>query len=169
MLLMPRKVKHRKMQRGGWPKGPATSGTNVSFGSFGLKAVETGIISARQIEAARRAMTRHIHRGGKVWIRVFPDKPVTQKGAQTPMGKGKGSVDHYVAKIAAGKMLFEPKTGHYPAARRIDPTRILAILAPRRGTGAMARVIMRARRPLPCADKPLCRCTPIGTHAAFAD
>lgn len=107
MLLMPRKVKHRKMQRGGWPKGPATSGTNVSFGSFGLKAVETGIISARQIEAARRAMTRHIHRGGKVWIRVFPDKPVTQKGAQTPMGKGKGSVDHYVAKIAAGKMLFE--------------------------------------------------------------
>ena len=107
MLLMPRKVKHRKVQRGGWSGKPATSGTNVSFGSFGLKAMEEGLISARQIEAARRAMTRSIQRGGKVWIRVFPDKPMTKKGEQTPMGKGKGSVDHFVAKVQAGKVLFE--------------------------------------------------------------
>ena len=107
MLLMPRKVKRRKVQRGGWSGKPATSGTNVSFGSYGLKAVEEGLISARQIEAARRAMTRSIQRGGKVWIRVFPDKPMTKKGEQTPMGKGKGSVDHFVAKIRAGKVLFE--------------------------------------------------------------
>ncbi|MBP7061009.1 MAG: 50S ribosomal protein L16 [Candidatus Moranbacteria bacterium] len=106
-MLMPRKVKHRKVQRGGWSGKPATSGTNVSFGSYGLKAMEEGLISARQIEAARRAMTRSIQRGGKVWIRVFPDKPMTKKGEQTPMGKGKGSVDHFVAKIQAGKVLFE--------------------------------------------------------------
>ena len=79
----------------------------MSFGSFGLKATEQGIISARQIEAARRAMTRSIQRGGKVWIRIFPDKPMTKKGEQTPMGKGKGSVDHFVAKIRAGRVLFE--------------------------------------------------------------
>jgi large subunit ribosomal protein L16 len=107
MLLMPRKVKHRKAHRGGWPKGPTDKGARVSFGSFGLKAMETGLISARQIEAARRAITRHILRGGKVWIRIFPDKPITKKGEQTPMGKGKGSVDHYVAKVQAGKVLFE--------------------------------------------------------------
>ena len=106
-MLMPRKVKHRKHQRGGMPKGPATRGIAVSFGSFGLKAMEAGIISARQIEAARRAMTRYIQRGGKVWIRIFPDMPVTKKGEQTPMGKGKGSVDHFVAKIAAGRVMFE--------------------------------------------------------------
>lgn len=107
MLLMPRKVKHRKMHRGGWPKGPTDKGARVSFGSFGLKATEAGLITARQIEAARRAITRHIQRGGKVWIRVFPDKPMTKKGEQTPMGKGKGAVDHYVAKITAGRVLFE--------------------------------------------------------------
>jgi large subunit ribosomal protein L16 len=107
MLLMPRKVKHRKIHRGGWNLTPATRGTKVSFGSFGLKALEPGLISARQIEAARRAMTRSIQRGGKVWIRVFPDKPMTKKGEQTPMGKGKGSVDHFVAKIRGGKVLFE--------------------------------------------------------------
>jgi len=95
------------MHRGGWPKGPTDKGARVSFGSFGLKATETGLISARQIEAARRAITRHILRGGKVWIRIFPDKPITKKGEQTPMGKGKGSVDHYVAKVQAGKVLFE--------------------------------------------------------------
>ncbi len=107
MLLMPRKVKHRKHHRGGWFKSPANRGDKVSFGSFGLKATEQGIISARQIEAARRAMTRSIQRGGKVWIRVFPDKPMTKKGEQTPMGKGKGSVDHFVAKVRAGRVLFE--------------------------------------------------------------
>lgn len=107
MLLMPRKVKHRKTHRGGWPKGPSGAGATVSFGSYGLKAMEAGLISARQIESARRAITRFIHRGGKVWIRIFPDKPMTKKGEQTPMGKGKGSVDHYVSKVTAGKILFE--------------------------------------------------------------
>ncbi len=106
-MLMPKKVKHRKIHRGGWSGSPATSGDKVSFGSFGLKAVEEGLISARQIEAARRAMTHSIQRGGKIWIRIFPDKPMTKKGEQTPMGKGKGSVDHFVAKVRSGRMLFE--------------------------------------------------------------
>ena len=106
-MLTPRKVKHRKIHRGGWSGSPATRGSKVSFGSYGLKVMEEGLVSARQIEAARRAMTRSIQRGGKVWIRVFPDKPMTKKGEQTPMGKGKGSVDHFVAKVRAGKVLFE--------------------------------------------------------------
>lgn len=106
-MLMPRKVKHRKIHRGGWSGSPATRGSEVSFGTYGLKVTEEGLISARQIEAARRAMTRSIQRGGKVWIRIFPDKPMTKKGEQTPMGKGKGSVDHFVAKVRAGKVLFE--------------------------------------------------------------
>lgn len=104
---MPRKVKFRKVQRGGAIRGVATKGTNVNFGSFGLKAMEGGLVSARQIEAARRAMTRYIQRGGKVWIRIFPDKPMTKKGDETPMGKGKGSVDHFVARVKEGRILFE--------------------------------------------------------------
>lgn len=104
---MPRKVKHRKIQRGGAIRGLATKGNILSFGSFGLKALEGGLISSRQIEAARRAMTRYIKRGGKIWIRIFPDKPMTKKGDETPMGKGKGSVDHFVARIKAGRVLFE--------------------------------------------------------------
>lgn len=104
---MPRKVKHRKIHRGGWNLTPASRGAEVSFGKYGLKSMEAGLISARQLEAARRAMTRSIQRGGKVWIRVFPDKPMTKKGEQTPMGKGKGSVDHFVSKIRAGKVMFE--------------------------------------------------------------
>ena len=104
---MPKKVKHRKIQRGGKVRGMAMKGNEVSFGSFGLKAVEGGLVSARQIEAARRAMTRYIKRGGKIWIRIFPDKPMTKKGDETPMGKGKGSVDHFVAKIKSGRVLFE--------------------------------------------------------------
>lgn len=106
-MLMPRKVKHRKVQRGGEVKGVATKGNEISFGSFGLKAMDGGLVSARQIEAARRAMTRYIKRGGKIWIRIFPDKPMTKKGDETPMGKGKGSVDHFVSKIKAGRVLFE--------------------------------------------------------------
>lgn len=106
-MLMPKKVKHRKIHRGGEVRGTATKGTEVSFGSFGLKATTGGLISARQIEAARRAMTRYIKRGGKIWIRIFPDKPMTKKGDETPMGKGKGSVDHFVAKVKQGRMLFE--------------------------------------------------------------
>lgn len=104
---MPKKVKHRKIHRGGAIRGIATKGTKVSFGNCGLKATTSGLVSARQIEAARRAMTRYIKRGGKIWIRIFPDKPMTKKGDETPMGKGKGSVDHFVAKIKQGRMLFE--------------------------------------------------------------
>ncbi|MFA9262060.1 MAG: 50S ribosomal protein L16 [Undibacterium sp.] len=108
MNLMPRKVKHRKVQRGYNPVGTVASrGDKISFGAFGLKATEGGIISARQIEAARRAMTRFIARGGKVWIRIFPDTPITKKGEQVPMGKGKGTPDHFAAKVSAGRMLFE--------------------------------------------------------------
>jgi large subunit ribosomal protein L16 len=106
-MLMPKKVKHRKVQRGGAIRGVANRGNKVSFGTFGLKAMTSGLISSRQIEAARRAITRHIQRGGKVWIRIFPDKPMTQKGSETPMGKGKGSVDHFVARIQPGRVLFE--------------------------------------------------------------
>lgn len=106
-MLMPKKVKHRKIHRGGAIRGVATKGNTVSFGSFGLKAMTSGLISARQIEAARRAMTRYIKRGGKIWIRIFPDKPMTKKGDETPMGKGKGSVDHFVAKTKQGRVLFE--------------------------------------------------------------
>jgi large subunit ribosomal protein L16 len=106
-MLMPKKVKHRKIQRGGKIRGNANRGIEVSFGSFGLKAMESNLVSARQIEAARRAMTRYIQRGGKIWIRIFPDKPMTKKGDETPMGKGKGSVDHFVAVVRAGTVMFE--------------------------------------------------------------
>ena len=104
---MPKKVKHRKIHRGGKVEGISYSGNRVSFGAYGIKSTEAGLISARQIEAARRAMTRYIQRGGKVWIRIFPDKPMTKKGDETPMGKGKGAVDHFVAKVFAGRVLFE--------------------------------------------------------------
>ena len=104
---MPRKVKHRKIQRGGPIRGQANRGNELSFGSFGLKSLEANLVSARQIEAARRAMTRYIQRGGKIWIRIFPDKPMTKKGDETPMGKGKGSVDHFVAVVRPGRVLFE--------------------------------------------------------------
>lgn len=95
------------MHRGGKIRGTATKGIEVSFGSFGLKAMESGLVSGRQIEASRRAMTRYVQRGGKIWIRIFPDKPMTKKGDETPMGKGKGTVDHYVAKVKKGRILFE--------------------------------------------------------------
>jgi large subunit ribosomal protein L16 len=105
-MLMPRKVKHRKQQRGRL-SGTAKGGTTVSFGDFGLQALEPGWITARQIEAARIAMTRHIKRGGKVWIRVFPDKPITQKPAETRMGSGKGNPEKWVAVVKPGRVLFE--------------------------------------------------------------
>ena len=104
---MPKKVKFRKHQRGGKITGNAKRGGELSFGSAGLKAMEAGLISARQIEAARRAITRYIQRGGKIWIRIFPDKPMTKKGDETPMGKGKGSVDHFVAVVKPGRIMFE--------------------------------------------------------------
>ena len=106
-MLMPKKVKHRKIQRGGALRGKSGRGTEISFGSFALKSTESNLISARQIESARRAMTRYIQRGGKIWIRIFPDKPMTKKGDETPMGKGKGAVDHFVAVVKPGRVLFE--------------------------------------------------------------
>jgi large subunit ribosomal protein L16 len=105
-MLMPRKVAHRKHQRGRM-KGIAKGGTNVTFGDYGIQATEPGWLTARQIEAARIAMTRHIRRGGKVWINVFPDKPVTQKPAETRMGSGKGNPEKWVAVVRPGRVLFE--------------------------------------------------------------
>ncbi len=105
-MLMPRKVKHRKQHRGRMA-GKAKGGTEISFGDFGIQALDSGWITARQIEAARIAMTRHVKRGGKVWIRVFPDKPVTQKPAETRMGSGKGNPEFWVAVVKPGRVLFE--------------------------------------------------------------
>jgi large subunit ribosomal protein L16 len=105
-MLMPRKVKHRKVQRGRL-NGQAKGGTTVNFGDYGIQALEPGWITARQIEAARIAMTRHVRRGGKVWIRVFPDKPVTAKPAETRMGSGKGNPEFWVAVVKPGRILFE--------------------------------------------------------------
>ena len=105
-MLMPKRVKFRKAHRGRM-KGTASRGTDLAFGEFGLQAVEAHWIDSRQIEAARRAMTHFIKRGGKVWIRIFPDKPVTAKPAETRMGSGKGAPDHWVAVIKPGRVLFE--------------------------------------------------------------
>ena len=105
-MLQPKRMKFRKMQKGR-NRGLANRGSKVSFGEFGLKATGRGRITARQIEAARRTMTRHIKRGGKIWIRVFPDKPITQKPLEVRMGKGKGSVEYWVAQIQPGKVLYE--------------------------------------------------------------
>lgn len=105
-MLQPKRVKFRKVQKGR-NRGLAQRGNEVSFGEYGLKAVERGRLTARQIEAARRAMTRHIRRGGKTWIRVFPDKPVTKKPIEVRMGKGKGNVEFWVAKVQPGSMLYE--------------------------------------------------------------
>jgi len=103
---MPKKVRHRKQHRGRL-KGNSKGQTEVTFGEFGIQALEPGWITARQIEAARIAMTRHIKRGGKVWINVFPDKPVTEKPAETRMGSGKGNPEHWVAVVKPGRILFE--------------------------------------------------------------
>jgi large subunit ribosomal protein L16 len=105
-MLMPSRVKHRKQMRGR-NRGTAQRGTQVSFGEFGLQALEPVWLESRQIEAARRVITRYVRRGGKVWIRVFPDKPVTKKPAETRMGKGKGAPDHWVAVIKPGHVIFE--------------------------------------------------------------
>ena len=105
-MLMPKKVKYRKQQRGRMT-GKAWRGSTLAFGDFGLKAMECGWITDRQIEAARVAMTRSIKRGGKVWIRLFPDKPITKKPAETRMGKGKGAPEQWVCVIRPGKILFE--------------------------------------------------------------
>jgi len=105
-MLMPSKVKYRKQQRGRM-RGKAQRGSDLSFGDFGLQALDPGWVTARQIEAARIAMTRHIKRGGKIWIRIFPDKPYTKKPAETRMGKGKGAPEGWVAVVRPGRMMFE--------------------------------------------------------------
>ena len=105
-MLMPRKVKHRKQQRGRMT-GVSKGGNALAFGEYGIQALEPGWITARQIEAARIAMTRHIKRGGKVWINIFPDKPVTKKPAETRMGSGKGNPEFWVAVVKPGRILFE--------------------------------------------------------------
>ncbi len=105
-MMMPKKVKFRKQQRGR-RRGLATRGQKISFGDFGLQALEPGWITARQIEAARIAMTRHIKRGGKIWIRIFPDKPVTKKPLETRMGKGKGAPEEWVAVVKPARILYE--------------------------------------------------------------
>ncbi len=106
-MLMPKKVKFRKVHRGGKIRGLSYRGNELSFGSYGLKSMDTGMLNSREIEAARRAITRYVQRGGKIWIRVFPDHSMTKKGAEVPMGKGKGAPDHFIAKIKPGKIIFE--------------------------------------------------------------
>ena len=105
-MLMPKRVKHRKEQRGRM-KGMAKGGSKLSFGEYGLQALEPGWVTSKQIEAARIALTRYIKRGGKVWINIFPHKPVTKKPAETRMGSGKGAPDHWVAVVKPGKIMFE--------------------------------------------------------------
>jgi large subunit ribosomal protein L16 len=116
-MLSPKRVKYRKQQKGRM-RGQATRGSAVSFGEYGLQTVEPGWISNRQIEAARVAMTRHVKRGGKVWIRIFPDKPLTKKPAETRMGKGKGSVETWVAVVKPGRVMFEMEGVGEDIARR---------------------------------------------------
>lgn len=105
-MLMPRREKHRKVFRGRM-RGRAKGGTTVAFGDYGIQALEAGWVTARQIEAARRSITNYVRRGGKVWIRIFPDKPVTQKPAETRMGKGKGNPEYHVAVVRPGRIMFE--------------------------------------------------------------
>lgn len=105
-MLAPRKVKYRKQQKGRI-YGIAHRGATLAFGDFGLKSLERGLVTAREIEAARVALTRHVKRGGKIWVRIFPDKPITTKPAETRMGKGKGSPEYWVAVVRPGRMLFE--------------------------------------------------------------
>lgn len=105
-LMLPKKVKHRKHQKGS-VRGSSKGALNLDFGQYGLRALESRWVTARQIEASRRALTRFVKRSGKVWIRIFPDKPITKKGQEVPMGKGKGSVDHFVMPVKRGRVLFE--------------------------------------------------------------
>ena len=126
-MLMPKRVKYRKQQRGRM-RGKAYRGSTVSFGEFGLQALEPAWITNRQIEAARIAMTRHIRRGGKVWINIFPDKPVTKKPAETRMGSGKGSPEFWVAVVKPGRVMFELSGVPEPLAR--EAIRLAAMKLP---------------------------------------
>jgi len=134
-MLMPKRVKYRKQQRG-HTRGMAHRGNTVAFGEYGLMALEATWMSSRQIEAARRAITHHVKRGGKVWIRIFPDKPVTAKPAETRMGSGKGAVDHYVAVIKPGRILFElagvrPEVAHEALERAAQKLPVKCKIVPR--------------------------------------
>ncbi len=115
-MLQPKRTRYRKQQKGR-NKGFAQRGHAVSFGEFGLKAMSRGQLTSRQIEAARRAMTRHVKRGGKIWIRVFPDKPITKKPLEVRQGKGKGNVEYWVAQIQPGRVLYEMAGVHEDVAR----------------------------------------------------
>ncbi len=126
-MLMPKKVKYRKQQRGK-RKGKAVRGSTISFGDYGLQVLEPAWVTARQIEAARIAMTRFIKRGGKVWIRIFPDKPITKKPAETRMGKGKGNPEGWVAVVKAGKVLYEMEGVQEDVAR--EAMRLAAMKLP---------------------------------------
>ena len=116
-MLQPKKVKHRKIQKGRL-RGKAHRGSKLSFGEYGLQALASGFITARQIEAARVAMTRHVKRGGKIWIRLFPDKPMSKKPAETRMGKGKGAPEFWVAPVKRGRMLYEMEGVEIEVARQ---------------------------------------------------
>lgn len=115
-MLQPKKVKHRKWQKG-VARGIARRGAELAFGAYGLKAMEAGWVTARQIEASRRAVTHYLQRGGKVWIRIFPDKPITKKPPEVTLGGGKGSVDHYIVQVLPGRILFEIDGTSEEAAR----------------------------------------------------
>lgn len=137
-MLQPKRTKFRKQQKGR-NRGLAAVGNRVSFGEFGLKATTRGRINARQIEAARRAMTRHVKRGGKIWIRVFPDKPVTKKPLEVRQGKGKGNVEYWVAQIQPGRMLYEMEGVEEEVAR--EALRLAAAKLPVR-TMFVTRTVM---------------------------
>ena len=115
-MLLPKRLKHRKVQRGK-RAGLDIRGSQLSFGSWGLKSLDRGWVNSREIEAARRAITRYMKRGGQVWIRIFPDKPVTKASPETPMGSGKGALDHFVAVVRPGRILFEIGGVDEPTAR----------------------------------------------------
>ena len=126
-MLLPKKTKYRKQMKGR-NRGIATRGTELAYGQYGLKADGTERITSRQIEAARRAMTRYIRRGGKIWIRIFPDVPITNKPAEVRMGSGKGSVDHYAARVKPGHIMFEMEGVHEDVAR--EAMRLAAMKLP---------------------------------------
>ncbi|MFA6600091.1 MAG: 50S ribosomal protein L16 [Candidatus Omnitrophota bacterium] len=123
MPLMPKRVKFRKQQRG-WMRGVATRGSTIAFGDYGLKAIQCAWLTAIQLEAARVALTRHVKRGGKIWLRIFPDKSYTKKPAETRMGKGKGAPEYYVAVVKPGRILFE--MGGIPEALARSALRLCA-------------------------------------------
>jgi len=137
-MLQPKRTKFRKVQKGR-NRGVATSGNRVSFGEFGLQATSRGRVTARQIEAARRAMTRHVKRGGKIWIRIFPDKPITKKPLEVRMGSGKGNVEYWVAEIKPGHMLYEMEGVPEEVAR--EAFRLAAAKLPVRTTVQMRSVM----------------------------